>query len=101
VAKKKPKEQEAPGIGHNSGVTGNRLTAFVERIEKIEAETAANNEDVKDIYQEVKSTGLDPKIVKKIVKLRKTSAEKLREEKELTELYLCAMGEADLVDALS
>lgn len=100
MAKKKP-AQEAPGIGHNSGVTGNRLTAFVERIERIEAETAENNEDVKDIYTEVKSTGLDPKIVRKIVKLRKTSAEKLREEKELTELYLAAMGQNDLVDALS
>ena len=97
----KKKEQAAPGIGHNSGVTGGRLTAFVERIEKIEAETAANNEDVKDIYSEVKSAGLEPKIVKRIVKLRKASAEKLREEKELTELYLAAMGSDDLVDALS
>lgn len=100
MAKKKAKE-ETPGIGHNSGVTGNRLTAFVERIERLESEKAASAEDIKEVYQEVKSTGLEAKIVKKIVALRKASKEKLREEKELTELYLAAMGEADLVDALS
>ena len=101
MAKKKAKEQEAPGIGHNSGVTGNRLTAFVEKIERVEEVKREAGEDIRDIYQEVKSAGLEPKIVRKIVALRKASAEKLREEKELTELYLSAMGQADLVDALS
>lgn len=98
---KKKKEQETPGIGHNSGVTGNRLTAFVEKIERIEEVKKEAGEDIRDVYQEVKSSGLEPKIVKKIVALRRASAEKLREEKELTELYLSAMGQADLVDALS
>lgn len=97
----KKKEKDNPGIGHNSGVSGNRLTAFVERIERLEEEKKAAVEDIADVYQEVKATGFETKIVKKIVKLRAANREKLREEKELTELYLSAMGENDLADAFA
>lgn len=100
MAKKKPQEDK-PGVGHNSNVSGNRLTAFVERIERLEEEKKAAAEDIADVYQEVKATGFETKIVKKIVKLRAANREKLREEKELTELYLSAMGDPDLADAFS
>lgn len=58
-------ENESPGIGHNvGGVAGDRLRAFVERIERIEEEQAALAEDKKEIYAELKGVGFDAKTVK-------------------------------------
>lgn len=78
-------------IGHNSNVTGERLKSFVGRIERLEGEKKALSEDIKDIYAEAKGIGFEPKIIRKIVALKKTSLEKRREEQELLELYASAM----------
>lgn len=73
-------------------VTGERLKSIIERIERLEQEKAGLSEDIKDIYAEAKGAGFDAKIVKKIVALRKLTAEKRREEEELLELYKSAIG---------
>lgn len=84
--------QEA-GIGHNSQqVTGARIKAFIERVERMEEEKKAIAEDIKDVYAEAKATGFEPKILRKIVRMRKQSVEKRREEQELTDLYCAAIG---------
>ena len=77
------------------GVSGARLKAFIERIERLEEEKKATAEDIKDVYGEAKATGFDPKIMRKIVSLRKTNLEKRREEKELLDLYMSALGMAE------
>jgi len=74
------------------GVSGQRLKAFIERIERLEEEKAALGEDVKDIYAESKAVGFDTKIIRKVIRLRKMDAEKRREEDELLELYKSAIG---------
>lgn len=86
-------------IGHNSGATqdtggvsGQRLKAFIERIERLEEEKAGLSEDIKDIYGESKAVGFDTKIMRKVIRLRKMDAEKRREEDELLELYKAAIG---------
>lgn len=89
-------------IGHNSGVSGDRLKSFIERVERVEEEKQAAVEDIKDIYQEVRAAGFEPKIVKKIVAKRRKSKEALREEQELLALYLAAIGDdPDLAEVLS
>lgn len=85
--------EEKPEIGHNSEtVSGARLKSFIERVERLEEEKKALAEDVRDVYAEAKGAGFDAKIMRKIVKLRKTNLEKRREEAELTELYMSAIG---------
>lgn len=79
------------GPGHNS-IAGERLKSFIERIERLEEEKAGLAEDIKDIYAEAKGTGFDTKTIRKIVKLRKMDAEKRREEEELLEIYMTALG---------
>lgn len=74
------------------GVSGQRLKAFIERIERLEEEKAGLAEDIKDIFAEAKGVGFDTKIIRKILKLRKMDAEKRREEDELVELYKAAIG---------
>ena len=71
----------------------NHLKAFVERIERINEEIAEKNEDKKEIFAEVKSSGFDSKIVKKIVSDRAKDPNKLREENELYDVYWQAVGE--------
>ena len=92
----KAAKPELPGIGHNvGGVSGVRLKSFIERVERLEEEKAALAEDVRDVYGEAKATGFDPKIMRKIVSLRKQNLEKRREESELIELYKSAIGMAE------
>ena len=75
-------------------VNGGHLKAFIERIERLEEEKRAISDDVKDIYSEAKGTGFDPKIIRKIIALRKKSADARAEEAELLKLY----GEAIQMD---
>lgn len=89
-------EEKQPGVGHNSGeVSGQRLNAFIQRIERMEEEKKALAEDIRDIYAEAKATGFEPKIIRKLVSLRKANLEKRREEAELLNLYMSAIGMAE------
>lgn len=85
-------ETKANDVG---GVSGPRLKSFIERVERLEEEKAAIAEDVRDVYGEAKATGFDPKIMRKIVALRKSNLEKRREEGELLDLYMSAIGMAE------
>jgi uncharacterized protein (UPF0335 family) len=81
--------QDAPEI------SGNRLKSFIERVERLEEEKKTLAEDIRDVYSEAKATGFEPKIMRKIVGLRKTNLEKRREEQELLDLYMSAIGMAE------
>jgi uncharacterized protein (UPF0335 family) len=76
----------------NNLVDGGHLKAFIERIEKLEEEKRAIADDIKDVYGEAKATGFDPKIIRKIVSLRKQDKSKREEEEEILSLYLAALG---------
>ena len=73
-------------------VNAAHLRAFIERIEKLEEEKKAIAEDIKEVYGEAKGTGFDTKIVRKIVSIRKQDRDKRREEEEILDLYLSALG---------
>lgn len=79
----------------NGEISGNRLKSFIERIERLEEEKKTLGEDIRDVYSEAKSTGFEPKIMRKIVSMRKANLEKRREEQELLELYMAALGMAE------
>lgn len=92
MGKVKKKETEAaPGIGHNSGVSGARIRAFVERVERLEEEKHALSLDIKDVYGEAKATGFDTKIIRKCVSRRKMAVEVRQEQDELLSLYEAAL----------
>ncbi len=73
-------------------VDGGHLKAFIERIEKLEEEKRALADDIKDVYGEAKGTGFDPKVMRKIVSLRRQEKHKRDEEQEILGLYLSALG---------
>lgn len=73
-------------------MSNNQLKSIVERIEQLEIEKAAIAADIKDVYAEAKSSGFDPKIIKKVIAMRKQDADKLREEQALIATYMDALG---------
>jgi uncharacterized protein (UPF0335 family) len=74
------------------GAAGKRLKSFIERIERLEEEKAGLATDIKDIYGEAKSVGFDPKIMRKLIRLRKMDESKRSEEEMLLETYKAAIG---------
>jgi uncharacterized protein (UPF0335 family) len=74
-------------------VDGATLREFIVRIERLNEEKAAIGDDIKDVYGEVKSVGFDPKIVRKIIALRRVDKNKRDEEAEILDLYLSALGD--------
>lgn len=72
--------------------TAGQLKAFIERIERLEEEKRQIADDIKDVYAEAKGTGFDAKILRKIVSLRRQDANERREQEEILETYLRALG---------
>ncbi len=73
-------------------IDSGHLKAFIERIERLEEEKRALSEDVKEVYAEAKGVGYDVKIMRKIVSLRRQDKHKRREEEEILDIYLSALG---------
>ena len=80
---------ERPDSG---GVAAERLRSFVERIERLEEDKAGLAQDLKEVYAEAKGEGFDTKVLRKLISLRKRDPQQRREEEELLELYLSAIG---------
>ncbi|MFV0280589.1 MAG: DUF2312 domain-containing protein [Rhodoblastus sp.] len=75
-----------------NSIDAGHLQAFIERIERLEEEKRALAEDIKEVYAEAKGVGYDVKIMRKIVSMRRQDSQKRREEEEILDLYLSALG---------
>jgi uncharacterized protein (UPF0335 family) len=75
-----------------NSVDAGHLRAFIERIERLEEEKRTIADDIKDVYGEAKATGYDPKAMRKIVAMRRQDHQKRKEEEEILDLYLSALG---------
>ena len=73
-------------------VDGKHLQAFIDRIEKLDEEKKAIVDDIKDVFGEAKGVGFDPKIIKRVLSIRKQDQAKRTEEEEILCCYLLALG---------
>jgi len=69
-----------------------QLKAIVERIERLEEEKKATSDDIRDVYAEAKGNGFDVKALRTIVRMRKQDTDERREEQEVLETYMHALG---------
>ena len=69
-----------------------QLKAIVERIERLEEEKKATSDDIRDVYAEAKGNGFDIKALRSIVRLRKLDTDERREQQEVLDTYLLALG---------
>ena len=53
------------------GIPGDRICAFIERVERIDEEIKALNEGKKEVFAEAKGEGFDVKVLREILRLRK------------------------------
>ncbi|WP_298167652.1 DUF2312 domain-containing protein [Novosphingobium sp.] len=72
--------------------TDDRLRLLIERIERLEEEKKGISDDIKDVYDEAKATGYDPKILRAVIRLRKMKPDDRREYEAILETYMCALG---------
>ena len=75
-----------------SGVSGNQLRQYIERIERLEEEKANLLTDIREVYGEAKSNGFDPKIMRQVLRLRKMNHDDRVEQEEILSVYLHALG---------
>ena len=73
-------------------VTADELRAFVERIERLDAEKKDIAEQQKEVMAEAKGRGYDTKVLRKIIALRKREADDVAEEEAVLEMYKEALG---------
>lgn len=78
-------------MSDTAGIPGDRIRTIIERIEKLEEEIKDLNEAKKEVFLEAKSDGLDVKILKEIIKLRKQDKDERDEHETLLDVYMRAM----------
>jgi uncharacterized protein (UPF0335 family) len=74
-------------------INNNQLASIIDRIEALESDKADIANDIKEVYAEAKGNGFDPKILRKVVALRRVDRDKRDEERALIELYMSALGQ--------
>jgi uncharacterized protein (UPF0335 family) len=72
-------------------VHGAQLRGIVERIERLEEEKAQVAEQIKEVYAEAKGNGFDPKILRKVVAMRRLTPDERAEVEAIMDLYLQAI----------
>ena len=70
----------------------NRFESFIERIERLEEEKYNILADIKEVYSEAKSSGYEPKIMLKILTIRKMDTDERLEHEVLLDTYKNALG---------
>jgi uncharacterized protein (UPF0335 family) len=73
-------------------VARDQLKAFVERIERMEAEKKAISEDIKEIYAEAKGNGFNVSVLREVIRRRRLTTTQHDEYASILDLYLAALG---------
>lgn len=72
--------------------SNSQLKSITERINRLEDDKKALSEDIRDVYAEAKSNGLDPKALRVIIRRQRADAKKLAEHEAVVELYMQNLG---------
>ena len=68
------------------------LRQYIERIERLEEDKQAIMADIREVYAEAKGHGLNPKIMRQIIKLRHLDRQDLMELDAEMDSYRSALG---------
>ena len=69
-----------------------RLKSLIERVERLEEEKNNLLVDIKEVFSEAKSLGYDPKIMRKVLIIRKIYVDERLEQEALLDIYRAALG---------
>lgn len=76
-----------PSVGHNG-----QIRAITDRINNLENEKKSISDDIKDVYAEAKSNGLNPAALRVIVRKKRQDAKKAAALEADVQAYMVAMG---------
>jgi uncharacterized protein (UPF0335 family) len=76
----------------SSGIAADQLRSYIERIERLEEEKRGLAGDIRDVYAEAKGNGFEPKVMRRVVALRKMESADRQELDALLDLYRNAVG---------
>ncbi len=79
-------------IETSTRVAAGELRAFIERIERLDAEKKDLADQQKEVFAEAKGRGYDTKIIRKVIGLRKKDPAEISEEEAILDLYKQALG---------
>ena len=82
-----------------TGIGGEALRQYIERIERLTEEKKDLAADIKDVFAEAKSTGFDVKIIRAIIKRRACDANELQEYEAMLALYETALHNGTPIEA--
>ena len=69
-----------------------RLKSLIERVERLEEEKNNLLSDIKEVFSEAKGLGYDPKIMRKVLIIRKMDVDERLEQEALLNTYRSALG---------
>ena len=69
-----------------------RLKSLIERVERLEEEKNNLLADIKEVFSEAKGLGYDPKIMRKVLIIRKMDIDERLEQEALLDTYRNALG---------
>ena len=69
-----------------------RLKSLIEIVERLEEEKNNLLADIKEVFSEAKGLGYDPKIMRKVLIIRKMDIDERLEQEALLETYRAALG---------
>ena len=75
-----------------SGTKDDRLKSLIERVERLEEEKNNLLADIKEVFSEAKGLGYDPKIMRKVLIIRKMDIDERLEQEALLKTYRSALG---------
>jgi uncharacterized protein (UPF0335 family) len=88
--------QNQPSKENNMTIPNSKLTAFVERVERIKEDIKIGQQDLKEVFAEAKADGYDLKVLKRLIKLRAADPAKAEELAAILELYAAEVGQREL-----
>ena len=76
----------------SSGIAADQLRSYIERIERLEEEKRGLAVDIREVYAEAKGNGFEPKVMRRVVALRRMESADRQEQDALLDLYRNAVG---------
>lgn len=78
-------------LQRRQNMQNNQLKALIERVERLEEEKKAIQIDISEVLKEAKSNGFEPKIIKKVIALRKMDPADREQMELMIATYMAAL----------
>ena len=76
----------------DTSVAADQLAAYIDRIERLEAEKKTIMADMAEVYKEAGGDGFDVKAMKELIRIRKMEEADRNQREELLDIYKRALG---------